>query len=177
MEEDEGLGDDGISELIADLGKGEVLGEKMYEFVKKHLNCKVPPTSTYAQFIFILKLLHIKSFSRTSNVAFNVNATVKLLQKGFLEACLPNSFDEAMKYIRSMGLGYEKIHVCKNNYVLFHKEKYVKLDVCALCFEADSRWKDADTNKHIPQKVLRNFPLISVLKRMFHSSKIIKDAR
>jgi hypothetical protein len=108
MEEDEGLGDDGISELIADLGKGEVLGEKMYEFVKKHLNCKVPPTSTYAQFIFILKLLHIKSFSRTSNVAFNVNATVKLLQKGFLEACLPNSFDEAMKYIRSMGLGYEK---------------------------------------------------------------------
>jgi hypothetical protein len=33
---------------------------------------------------------------------------MKLLQKGFPEACFPNSFDEAMKYIRSMGLGYEK---------------------------------------------------------------------
>jgi hypothetical protein len=29
MEEDEGPGDDGMSELIADLGKGQVLSEKM----------------------------------------------------------------------------------------------------------------------------------------------------
>jgi hypothetical protein len=48
MEEDEGLGDDGISELIADLGKGQVLSEKMYEFVKEHLNRKVSLTSSYA---------------------------------------------------------------------------------------------------------------------------------
>jgi hypothetical protein len=31
MEEDEGPGDDGMSELIADLGKVQMLGEKMYE--------------------------------------------------------------------------------------------------------------------------------------------------
>ena len=90
MEEDEGPGDDGMSELIADLGKGQVLGEKMYEFVKEHLNRKVSPTSSYAQFTFVVKLLHIKSFSRMSNVAFN--ATMNLLQKGFPEACLPDSF-------------------------------------------------------------------------------------
>jgi hypothetical protein len=41
MEEDEGPGDDGISELIADLGNGQVLGDKMYEFAKEHLNRKV----------------------------------------------------------------------------------------------------------------------------------------
>jgi hypothetical protein len=46
MDEDEGPGDDGMSELIADLGKGQVLGEKMYEFVKEHLNHKVSPTVT-----------------------------------------------------------------------------------------------------------------------------------
>jgi hypothetical protein len=40
------------------------------------------------------------------NVTFN--ATMKLLQKGFPEACLPNSFDEAMKYIHSMVLDYKK---------------------------------------------------------------------
>jgi hypothetical protein len=106
MEEDEGPGDDGMSELIADLGKGQVLGEKMYEFVKEHLNRKVSPTSSYAQFTFVVKLLQIKSSSRMSNITFN--ATMNLLQKGFPEACLPNSFDAAMKHIRSMGLGYEK---------------------------------------------------------------------
>jgi hypothetical protein len=58
MEEDEGREDDGMSELIADLGKGQVLSEKMYEFVKEHLNCKVSPTSPYAQLTFVVKLLH-----------------------------------------------------------------------------------------------------------------------
>jgi hypothetical protein len=79
-----------------------------------------------------------------SNVAFN--AMMDLLQKGFPDVCLPVSFDAAMKYIRSMGLGYKKIYVCKNNCILFLKEKYVKLDVCPVCCEADSRWKDAGTN-------------------------------
>jgi hypothetical protein len=107
MEEDEGPGDDGISKLIADLGKGEVASEKIYEFIKKHLNCKVSLTSLYAQFTFAVKLLHVNSsFSRMRNVTFN--ATMKLLQKGFPEACLPNSFDEAMKYIHSMVLDYKK---------------------------------------------------------------------
>jgi hypothetical protein len=110
-----------------------------------------------------------------SNVAFN--ATMNLLQKGFPEACLPDSFNATMKYIRSMGLDYEKIHICKNNCILSHKEKYVKLDVCPVCCEADSRWKDADTNKHVPQKVLRHFLLISRLKRTFLSSKTAKGAR
>jgi hypothetical protein len=53
-----------------------------------------------------MKLLHIQSFNRMSNVT--LNATMKLLQKGFLEACLPKFFDGAIKYIRAMGLSYEK---------------------------------------------------------------------
>jgi hypothetical protein len=41
-----------------------------------------------------------------SNIAFN--ATMNLLQKGFPEVSLPDSFDAAMKYIHSMGIGYGK---------------------------------------------------------------------
>jgi hypothetical protein len=41
-----------------------------------------------------------------SNIAFN--EMMMLSQKGFPEACLPDSFDVAMKYIRFMGLCYEK---------------------------------------------------------------------
>jgi hypothetical protein len=109
------------------------------------------------------------------NVAFN--AMMNLLQKGFPEVCLLDSFDAVMKYIRSMGLSYEKIHVCKNNCILFRKEKYVKFDVCPVCCEVDSRWKDVDINKYIPQKVLIHFPLIFRLKRMFVSPKTAKDAQ
>jgi hypothetical protein len=58
-----------MSKFIADLGKGQVLGEKMYELVTGHLNCKVSPTSSYAQLTFVVKLLHIKSFSLMSNVS------------------------------------------------------------------------------------------------------------
>jgi hypothetical protein len=32
-----------------------------------------------------------------------------------------------MKYIRGMGLGYDKIHVCKNTCILLSKEKYAKV--------------------------------------------------
>jgi hypothetical protein len=42
-----------------------------------------------------------------------LNAIMNLFQKGFPQVCLPNSFNAAVKYIRSMVLGYEKIHVCK----------------------------------------------------------------
>jgi hypothetical protein len=37
-----------------DLGKGQVLREKMYEFVKEYLKRKVSPTSSYAQFTFVV---------------------------------------------------------------------------------------------------------------------------
>jgi hypothetical protein len=43
------------------------------------MNRKVSPTSSYAPFTFVVKLLRIKSFSRMSNVA--LNAKMNLLQK------------------------------------------------------------------------------------------------
>jgi hypothetical protein len=71
MEDDEGPRDDGMSELISDLGKGQVLCQKMYQFVKEHLNHKMSPTSSYEQFTFVVKLLHIKSISWMGNIVFN----------------------------------------------------------------------------------------------------------
>jgi hypothetical protein len=42
LEEDEGS-KDGMSKLIADMCKGEVLGENLFEFVKEYLDRKVSP--------------------------------------------------------------------------------------------------------------------------------------
>jgi hypothetical protein len=62
-----------------------------------------------------------------------------------------------------LGLGYESIHVCSNNCVLFRK-RYAHLDKCPVC--GLSRWKDEERKK-IPHKVLRHFPLAPRLKRLF----------
>jgi hypothetical protein len=58
--------------------------------------------------------------------------------------------------------------VCPKNSVLFRKD-HAKKDECPVCGE--SRWKDKDGNKKIPQKILRHFPLIPRLQRMFASKK------
>ncbi|CAL8105221.1 unnamed protein product [Prunus armeniaca] len=41
--------------------------------------------------------------------------------------CLPKNHRHAQKVLNSLGLGYEKIHSCKNNCMLFYKE-YETLD-------------------------------------------------
>ncbi|XP_066365581.1 uncharacterized protein [Miscanthus floridulus] len=77
---------------------------------------------------------------------------------------LPKSYDEAKKYLRELGLGCENIHVCPNNYVLFRK-RYAKDNVCPVC--KASRWQDETGTKRVPHKVLRHFPLLPRLKRIF----------
>ena len=87
----------------------------------------------------MVKLLHIKSFYRISNVAFT--ALLMLLSSAFPDCSIPASHSEAKKLIRALGLEYESIHVCTNNCVLFWKD-YAKIDECLVC--GASRWKDGE---------------------------------
>jgi hypothetical protein len=70
--------------------------------------------------------------------------------------------------IGRLGLGYEPIHVCPNNCVFFWKD-YANHEYCPKCNA--SRWKDADGKRRIRDKVLRHFPLIPRLHRIFISKK------
>ena len=49
-----------------------------------------------------------------------------------------------------------------------------KLDVCPKCKE--SRWVDADGSRQVPHMVLRHFPLILRLKRIFAARGTAADA-
>lgn len=71
-----------------------------------------------------------------------------------------------------LGLGYENIHACPNNCTLYWGEIENEV-VCPTCLT--SRWKSE--TKKIPAKVVKYFPLILRLKRMYMSSKIAKDMR
>ena len=71
---------------------------------------------------------------------------------------------------KDLGLNYEKIHACPNDCILYWdgRENQDKCDKCHV-----SRWKDKD--KKVANKVLRYFPLIPRLLRMYKSSRIAED--
>jgi hypothetical protein len=89
---------------------------------------------------------------------------------------LPDNTYEAKKFLSVMGLGYEKIPTCRNDCMLFWKDNK-ELDSCTVCGEY--KWR-ADTHidedgevisarKKRPVKILRWFPLIPRLQRLFMS--------
>jgi len=90
------------------------------------------------------------------------------------DTSLPKDTYEAKKYLKDLGLEYEKISACRKGCMLFWRENE-KLDKCTFCNE--SRWKNDLTNedgstkslKKKPVKVLRWFPLIPRLQTLFMS--------
>jgi hypothetical protein len=120
----------------------------------------------FSRFSFVVKMLHLKSYYMIANSAFS--AFLRVLCQAFPQCRgLPNSYDEAKKMLRTLGLGYDSIHVCPNNCVLFRKN-YEKIDICLVC--KASRWKDP-VNKKVLEKVLQHFPFIRRLQRIFASKK------
>uniref|UniRef100_A0A8R7R4G5 Transposase-associated domain-containing protein n=2 Tax=Triticum urartu TaxID=4572 RepID=A0A8R7R4G5_TRIUA len=125
----------------------------------------------FSRFSFVVNLLHLKSCHRITNSAFT--DILKLLAKAFPQPnTLPKSYEEVKNLLKELGLGHESIHVCINNCVLFRKQ-YAKHENCPVC--GMSRWKDP-ARKKMPQKVLRHFPLVPRLKRMFLSKKASEEA-
>ncbi|KAK1644427.1 hypothetical protein QYE76_062232 [Lolium multiflorum] len=127
---------------------------------------------TMSRFSLTVKLLQAKSYYRISNVAFNAILLILALQ--YPTSSIPKSYEEALSIIGRLGLGYDSIHVCPNNCVLFRKD-YAKENNCPKC--KASRWKDADGRRQIPEKVLRHFPLIPRLQRMFLSKEQSKEVQ
>ncbi|GJW51970.1 hypothetical protein Tco_0093321 [Tanacetum coccineum] len=73
-----------------------------------------------------------------------------------------------------IGLGYESIHACEHDCCLFRGEVNKDLQFCLVC--NTSRWKDSDTpGKKVPRKVLRYFPIIPRLQRLYKSRHTAKD--
>jgi len=167
--------DDQIYRMVQDLYPDQNHGPRTkskFATILEEMKQVLHPGGPYTRFSFVVKLLHIKSFYRISNVGFS--AFLDLLSSAFPDCSIPASYAEAKNVIRALGLGYESIHVCPNNCVLFRKE-LAKKDACPIC--GASRWKDGDGRRQIPEKVLRHFPLIPRLKRMFGSKELSAQAQ
>jgi hypothetical protein len=128
-------------------------------------NCK-----KYTQLRFLIRLLHIKLFGGWSNRS--INMLLDLLNDALEGSTLPKIFQEAKKLVKTIGIGYNSIHACENDCILYCKGN-VDLNSCPKC--KVSRWKserkslDGKRIHKVPMKVLRYFPIKKQLKRLFLS--------
>lgn len=81
---------------------------------------------------------------------------------------LPTSEGIATTMVSRLGLRYDAIDACRNGCVLFRRE-YTELETCPIC-EA-GRYKRIGLSR-VPIKVLRHFPLVPRLKRMFSTPQL-----
>jgi hypothetical protein len=92
------------------------------------------------------------------------------------DGVFPINTYKAKKFLRDMGLGYEKISACLNDCMLFWKDNK-DLNSCVKC--GKFKWKDKihfdkdgqpiSLSKKRSVKVLRWFPIIPRLQRLFMS--------
>ncbi|XP_020262289.1 uncharacterized protein LOC109838245 [Asparagus officinalis] len=140
----------------------------------------------YSRLSFILELMRIKTLSGMADKYFQMllNLLRKVIPDG--ENSIPEKCYDANKIIGALGLDYNKIDACPNDCVLYYKDNE-KLEECPKC--GVSRWrKNARTStrksdesvnqqKKIPAKVLRHFPLVPRLQRLYMTKNIAKDMR
>ena len=101
-----------------------------------------------------------------------MNELLMLLSMSILPLgnCLPKTEYEASKILRRLGLTYNMIHACPSGCCLF-KGDLEDADKCPVC-DAD-RFRRCGRSK-VPTLILRHFPLIPQLQRMFSSKKLSK---
>ncbi|XP_074271128.1 uncharacterized protein LOC141595055 [Silene latifolia] len=148
--------------------------KRLFEAANKELyeGCQ-----TFSKLSFILHLFHIKCMFHWPNNSFN-----KLIEP-LLEAFpqireFLSSYYEGKKLINNFGLGYEKNHACLSNCMLYWRE-FSEKEECHVCHT--SRWKtsigEGKAKKGEGAKVMRYFPLIPKLQRIYNSPKTAENMR
>jgi Zn ribbon nucleic-acid-binding protein len=138
-----------------------------YDDLLKKADKPLQERTRHSKLSATVHLYNLKCLGGVSNTIFSAFLEfVNQLLPNDGEA-LPDNTYQAKKFLRDMGVGYEKIPACRNDCMLFWKDNK-DLDSCIKC--GQSKWKDEvhlDDGGHLilaskkhPAKVLRWFPLI-----------------
>ncbi|XP_071695789.1 uncharacterized protein [Rutidosis leptorrhynchoides] len=159
--------------------------ERVYNVLRDSKKELYPGCKKFSVLSFIIRLYHSKCVSKCNDKGFNM--ILDTVREAFPDATIPKSLYEVRKIIKDLGLGYEKIDACENDCMLYWKENKdkTKCDVCK-----KSRYKESgqgneddqsntadDNGQKIRAKVLRYFPLIPRLQRLFMSPKMAVTMR
>ncbi|XP_066353593.1 uncharacterized protein [Miscanthus floridulus] len=167
----------GVQGLIQDLcdaashGFGGNLYKEIMEEAKRELYLGCTEESRLS---FIIELLHIKVYNRITTSGFDT--MLELLSSSLKNVPgLPKSYKEMKALLRKLGFGYVSIDVCKFDCALFWKDHEAD-DHCPVC--GFTRWKvNKEGRKKVAHKVLRYFPIIPHLQRLFMSKQRAQYAR
>lgn len=77
---------------------------------------------------------------------------------------LPSTCREARQWLVELGIEYKKIHLCKNDCILYKDEYQEKVEL-PICKE--KRYHIDVQGPTVPKKVLRHMSIIPRLQRMF----------
>ncbi|KAL8133946.1 hypothetical protein AgCh_009131 [Apium graveolens] len=117
------------------------------------------------------RLYHWKCLNGITEVAFG--EILQLLKEVVPDINVPSTFNLAKNIIKDLGLDYKKIDACLNDCILYSGDNKDRV-CCKTC--GVSRWKgveqgqeqELDVNSsRIPAKVMRFFPLIPRLQRLY----------
>ena len=163
---------------FCEMAEGEDMKED--EFLAKIADAETPlypSCANHSKLSAIVSLFRLKTKNGWSDKSFDdlLETLPEMLPE---DNVLHTSLYEVKKFLKSFDMGYEKIHACVNDCCLFRK-KLKKLDSCPKC--KASRWKinqhTGEIKKGVPQKVLRYFPIIPRLERMFRSEEMARNLR
>ncbi|XP_074324044.1 uncharacterized protein LOC141660966 [Apium graveolens] len=156
-------------------GDGDVFldSSKMFNQLNSENEPLYPGCEGFTKIMALVNLYNIKAKFEMSDSCFS--ELLLLLGTMLPEGnCLP-SFGEAKKTLCSLGMEYEKIHVCPNDCLLYRGEMDKDETSCRIC--QASRWKKnekGDDIEGIPVKVLWYFLLLPRLRNLFNSPQTVK---
>ncbi|KAG8490950.1 hypothetical protein CXB51_014091 [Gossypium anomalum] len=149
---------------------------KFYNLLNE-MNEELYEGSKYSKLSFCIRLFHLKCLGGWTGNSFTM--LLEFLRETFPFAKIPQSCQDMKRLIKDLGLGYDKIHSCPNDCMLYWGDQKNQQS-CHVC--GKSRWMNSNTEdmntdkggaqlRKKPVKVLRYFPLIPRLQRLFMSSK------
>nr|XP_028946890.1 uncharacterized protein LOC103415040 [Malus domestica] len=146
--------------------------EKLLKNAKQEL---YPGCENFSVLTAIVELMHGKIKFHLSNKCFDyfLGVIKRMLPK---DNYLPKDHKSAQKVLKGLELGYEKIHACVNNCILFYKEN-IQLDKCPVCIELRFKMTSQNRKTKIPQKIMRYLPLKPRLQRLYMSMHTTTDMR
>lgn len=82
---------------------------------------------------------------------------------------LPSTCKDACQWLVELGIEYKKIHLCKNDCILYRDEYQYKVE----CLEYKERRYCTDVQgPTVPKKVLCHIPIIPRLQQMFRCKSL-----
>ncbi|XP_019255072.1 PREDICTED: uncharacterized protein LOC109233652 [Nicotiana attenuata] len=155
---------------------------KFYNLVDEASQELYPGCKGFSRLSFTICLYLLKCLHGWSNASFT--SLLKLLKEAMPDLNILISYNTAKSMVKDLGLDYEKIDACPNDCMLFrndHKDD----EYCHVCGssryikypEVDSDLEASKKGYRVPAKILRHFPLIPRLKRLFMCSKTADTLR